>query len=156
MSRLTILLILTFFISSFSYGQINRKLKKSGSHYQNETTCVQDKMDGTFVLKTWGKGKDKAEAIDQAIKNALNDVIFNGIRGGEFCNFNPLVIEVQAKEKYSTYFNTFFQNDYKDYVMIEDSPKKRLKSKTATNYGFNIVLNREKLKSRLKSDNIIN
>ena len=156
MSRLTILLIFTFFTSSLSFGQINRKLKKTASHYKNETTCVQDKMDGTFVLKAWGKGKGKAEAIDQAIKNALNDVIFNGIRGGEFCNLTPLVIEVQAKEKYSSYFNTFFQNDYKDYIIVEDSPKKRLKSKTATNYGFNIVLNREKLKSRLKSDNIIN
>ena len=113
MSRITTLLALTILSISFSYGQINRKLKKTGSHYQNKTSCVQDKMDGTFVLKAWGKGKDKTEALDQAKRNALNDVIFNGIRGGEFCKFMPLVSEVNAKEKY-IYFYNFFQKDYKN------------------------------------------
>jgi hypothetical protein len=155
MSRITTLLALTILSISFSYGQINRKLKKTGSHYQNKTSCVQDKMDGTFVLKAWGKGKDKTEALDQAKRNALNDVIFNGIRGGEFCKFMPLVSEVQAKEKYSSYFYNFFQKDYKKYIKIEDSPKKRMKSKTVTNYGFNVIVMREELKIKLKTDNII-
>lgn len=155
MSRIITLLALVFLSISFSYGQINRKLKKTGSHYQNKTSCIQDKMDGSFVLKAWGKGKDKTEALDQAKRNALNDVIFNGIRGGEFCKFMPLVSEVQAKEKYSSYFYNFFQKDYKNFIKIEDSPKKRMKSKTATNYGFNVIVLREELKIKLKTDNII-
>lgn len=155
MSKITTLLALSFLSVSFSFGQINRKLKKTGSHYQNKTSCVQDKMDGSFVLKAWGKGKDKTEALDQAKRNALNDVIFNGIRGGEFCKFMPLVSEVQAKEKYSSYFYEFFQKNYNQYIKIEDSPKKRMKSRTATNYGFNVIVMREKLKIKLKNDNII-
>lgn len=155
MSRIITLLALVFLSISFSYGQINRKLKKTGSHYQNKTSCIQDKMDGSFVLKAWGKGKDKTEALDQAKRNALNDVIFNGIHGGEFCKFMPLVSEVQAKEKYSSYFYNFFQKDYKKFIKIEDSPKKRMKSKTATNYGFNVIVLREELKIKLKTDNII-
>mgnify|MGYP001162752491 FL=1 len=155
MNRIITLLAFTFLASSFSYGQINRKLKKTGSYYQNKTSCVQDKMDGSFVLKAWGKGKDKKEAIDQAQRNALNDIIFEGIRGGQFCKLMPLVAEVQAKEKYSSYFYNFFQKDYKKFIKIEDSPKKRMKSKKVTNYSFNVIVLREALKIKLKNDNII-
>ena len=52
-------------------------------------------------------------------------------------------------------FITFFKKDYKKYIKIEDSPKKRMKSKTVTNYGFNVIVMREELKIKLKTDNII-
>ena len=54
-------------------------------------------------------------------KIALQDVMFKGIRKGKNeCNLIPLVVEVNAREKYEAYFDSFFSQDrqYQEYTSI--------------------------------------
>ena len=66
-----VILVLTTPISA----QIFNKQKKTASYYNYETECLEDKLDGSFILQAWGKGSDKSEAIDQAKRNVLNDIL---------------------------------------------------------------------------------
>ncbi len=126
-----------------------------------ETECLGVELDGTQTLRAWGKGKNKADAMEQARKNAVRDVIFKGINAGsEECNKRPLILEVNAQEKYEYYFNVFFRDggEYKKYVSSADEKRtSRIKAKNSTQENFGIVVrvNRAELRQRLIDDNII-
>ena len=73
----------------------------TASFVSYETECLGVEQDGSQTLRAWGEGRNKADAVEQANKNAVRDVIFKGIRAGKAdCNMRPLVTEVNAKEKY--------------------------------------------------------
>ncbi len=118
-------------------------------------------LDGSHTLRAWGVGRNKTDAIEQAMKNALNAVLFRGIHSGDkSCNVRPLVMEVNAQEKYEYYFNIFFKDggDYKKYVTTEDKrPLTNAKenTKTQVKYGITVRVLRSELKQRLIEDEII-
>ena len=71
--------------------------------------CIGVELDGSQTLRVLGYGRNRADAKEQAMKNAVWAVIFDGIRDGvKGCNTRPLVTEVNAKERYEDYFNIFF------------------------------------------------
>jgi hypothetical protein len=150
--RLTILAIVTL-VSAPVFGQIFNKQKKTASYYSVETECLEDKLDGSFILQAWGKGSSKSEAIDQAKRNVLNDILFKGIRKG--CQMRPLIIEVNASTKYKSYVYSFFNTDYKDFISIEKSPKSLKKSRKQTSYGIKVRVKVEAIKQKLITDNIL-
>ena len=151
-NKITILALLTLF-SAPVFGQIFNKQKKTASYYNGETECLEDKLDGSFVLQAWGKGSSKSEAIDQAKRNVLNDVLFKGINKG--CQMRPLIIEVNASRKYKSYVYSFFNSDYKDFISIEKSPKSLKKSRKQTSYGIKVRVNVEAIRQKLITDKII-
>ena len=108
-----------------------------------------------------GYGRNLADAKEQAMKNAVWAVIFDGIRDGvKGCNTRPLVTEVNAKERYEDYFNIFFADggEYKKYVSLKDTKKRsadRVKNKVGYSYEMTIRVLCSELKNRLKSDNVI-
>ncbi len=126
-----------------------------------ETECLGTELDGSQTLRSWGKGKDKADAIEQAKKNAVRDVIFKGINAGSGeCSKKPLILEVNAQEKYEYYFNAFFKDGgaYKKYVTAEDENKTsrmRAEHSTQDNYGVLVRVKRAELRQRLIDDNIL-
>ena len=73
-----------------------------------EIECLGTELDGTETLRVQGKGSSKSDAIEQAKKNAVYAVIFQGIRNGadKGCDMRPLVTEVNAREKYEEYFSS--------------------------------------------------
>ena len=82
--------------------------KSIAANYSNPTECLGVELDGSQTLKAWGNGRNRQDAVDQAKKNAIRDVIFKGIRDGKSeCNTKPLVFEVNAQDKYEDYFNVF-------------------------------------------------
>ncbi len=126
-----------------------------------ETECLGVEADGSQTLRAWGKGKNKADAIEQAKKNAVKDVIFKGIKSNsDECNKKPLIFEVNAEEKYETYFNSFFRDggEYSKYVTSEDENRtSRINAKHSTqeSYGIVVRVKRAELRQRLIDDNII-
>ena len=126
-----------------------------------ETECLGVEHDGSQTLRAWGKGKNKADAIEQACKNAVRDVIFKGISAGSGeCNKRPMITEVNAQEKYEHYFNVFFKDGgaYKNYLSKEDekkSSKIKAKHSTQENYGVVVRVKRAELRQRLIDDNIL-
>jgi hypothetical protein len=148
-----IVVILTVFFVSPVLGQVFNKQKKTASYYNVETECLEDKLDGSFVLNAWGKGSSKSEAIDQAKRNVLNDILFNGVNKG--CQMRPLIVEVNAASKYRSYVYAFFDKEYKDFISIEKSPKSLKKSRKQTSYGIKIRVKVEAIRQKLIEDNIL-
>ena len=146
--------LLVVFLSAPVFGQVfNNKQKKTASYYNGETECLEDKLDGSFVLQAWGKGSSKSEAIDQAKRNVLNDILFKGVNKG--CKLRPLIIEVNASTKYRNYTYAFFNKEYKDYISIERSPKTQKKSRKQTSYGIKVRVKIEAIRQKLITDNIL-
>lgn len=123
--------------------------------------CIGVELDGSETLRVLGYGRNRADAKEQAMKNAVWAVVFSGIRDGvSGCNMRPLVTEVNAQERYEDYFNLFFSDggDYKQYVSLRDTKKRsasREKDKVGYTYEMTIRVLRSQLKARLKADNVI-
>lgn len=123
--------------------------------------CLGVELDGSQTVRVLGYGRKRGDAKEQAKKNAVWAVIFDGIRDGvEGCNMRPLVTEVNAKERYEDYFDRFFTDDgpYKDYVSMADTKKRsgdKTKDKIGYDYDLTVRVLRKELKARLKSDGII-
>ncbi|MBO4380140.1 MAG: hypothetical protein J5784_03975 [Muribaculaceae bacterium] len=127
-----------------------------------QTTCLGSSMDGTVRLQAWGTGATRAEAIENAKRNAVRDIIFNGIKSGSSeCNHNPLIYEVNAREKYENYFNAFFVNGgaYTLYTSLASetlTSRSKAKGNVQQNYGVVVTVNRAALQQRLIQDGVIN
>lgn len=134
---------------------------QSGNYSVPATECMGVEGDGSQTLRVWGVGRNKTDALEQAKKNAVKEVIFKGIRNGsKECNMRPLIYEVNAEEKYQYYFNTFFKDDgeYLKYVSMEDRrpmTNKKENTKTQVKYGVTVRVLRPALQQRLIDDNII-
>jgi hypothetical protein len=136
------------------------------SFYSAETECLGVEMDGSQTLKTWGKGKNRFDAEEQALKNAVSDVIFKGnFKGSRDCNIRPLITEVNAREKYESYFNAFFRDggEYKNFVNLKDErlarevPVRSVEARNRDQSTVSAVVRvlRVELKEKLEKDGIL-
>ncbi len=134
-------------------------------NYTFKTSCMGVELDGSQTLKAWGDGRNRTDAVEQAYKNAVRDVIFVGITDGkEDCNTKPIIFEVNAQEKYQDYFNKFFADGgaYKEFVSQKDGSryhiellKERKQAGSQEKYGVVVRVLRAELVARLKADGII-
>ena len=138
--------------------------KKSGGNYAYKTECMGIELDGSQTLKAWGNGRNRSDAVDQAKKNAVMDVIFNGISEGKSdCNIKPLVFEVNAREKYEDYFNKFFADGgaYKNFISLRDErifdkmSRDKKKARESVTHGLIVRVLRAELREKLIADGII-
>ncbi len=122
---------------------------------------IGTELDGSVTLRVQGYGRNKSDAKEQAMKNAVWAIIFDGVREGfDSKNIRPLVTEVNARERYEDYFNIFFTDngEYKKYISLRDTKRNssnKTKDKIGYSYELTIRVLRAELKNRLKSDNII-
>lgn len=138
---------------------------KTAGFYSYKTECLGSEMDGSQTVKTWGDGRNRVDAIEQAKKNGVRDVIFKGISEGKAgCDIKPLVSEVNAQEKYEMYFNKFFADGgpYKDFITFEDGNDahievltSRQKAGSQETYRVIIRIQKAKLKQQLIKDGIL-
>ena len=140
---------------------LNVYAQKNPVYARSSIRCLGVELDGSQTLRVQGYGRNRSDAKEQAMKNAVWAVIFDGIReGAQGCNMLPLVTEVNAKERYEDYFNLFFSDngEYKKYVSLRDTKKRsggRSKDKLGYAYDLTIRVLRAELKARLKADNLI-
>lgn len=129
--------------------------------FKFDTFCVNNNGDGTFDLRVWGSGVSRDKAIEQAMKNAVSDVIFKGIKGDGDKVQRPLVTEVNARERYQDYFDRFFANggEYKNFInetSNKDGSRIQSKSNSRENYSVIVTIDRSALRRQLQNDGIIN
>ena len=129
--------------------------------YKETVRCLNVELDGSETLRVIGFGRNRDDAREQAMKNAVNVVIFQGIKdGNKGCNMKPIIEELNAREKYAEYFDIFFMDngEYKKYVSLKDTKlrsKNKTKTKLGMGYEMTIRVMRSQLKARLKNDNIL-
>lgn len=127
---------------------------------QFEVTCLGVDPGGYQMLRSWGQGRSKADAIEQAKRRAVETVIFEGINSGTSeCNKRPIVNQANARERYEEYFNAFFREGgaYNKYVTLNETRTSRIKAKNTTLESWSVVVlvNRTALRNRLADDNVI-
>lgn len=126
-----------------------------------EIECISVEQDGSQTLRVWGKGRNKKDAIEQAKKNAVYEVLFNGvIKGNNGYNQRPIITEVNARERHSEYFDSFFTDngDYLKFISMEDkrlgSTERKINSKQV-NYCITVRVLIPQLRQHLITDSII-
>ena len=130
--------------------------------YAQETECISKEMDGSLTLRVFGTGRNRTDALEQAKKQAVYDVLFKGVtKGNTDYNMRPIMTEVNARQRYQDYFDIFFMDrgEYLKYISMED---KRAGSTRVTkrNYrdvtvGVTVRVLVPQLKARLKSDGLL-
>ncbi len=99
--------------------------KTFSGNYNFTIECLGVELDGSQTLRTWGNGSNRADALEQARKNAVHAVLFKGIRDGQAgCLVRPIISEVNAEIKYKEYFNRFFADggEYMNFISNKDEP----------------------------------
>ena len=161
-----IITVITLLVVSATYCSAQKKKASMAGEYKYESECMGVEGDGSQTLKAWGTGNSKNDAVEQAKKNAVRDVLFKGIRDGKSeCNVKPVINEVNAQEKYEDYFNKFFSDDgpYKNFISMNDEPisvvggkvSDRKRMADGVQYGVIVQVRRAELKQQMIKDNIL-
>ncbi len=138
--------------------------KNAGGNYTFETECFGVELDGSQTLKAWGNGRNSSDAVEQAKKNAVRDVIFKGIQNGKSeCNRSALLLEANAQTKYEDYFFKFFADggEYSKYVnqkdekIVDKISRDKKKARESVTKGVLVRVLRNELKQKLKADGIL-
>ncbi len=145
---------------SFSSCRKNIDVAEQYAYVPFSTECISVPGDGTEILRVWGQGKDKSEAIDMAMRNAVNDVLFKGVSAGAGqCDKRPVMLEVNARERYTYYFDPFFakKGAYTKFVTLHENRTSRIKAQSTTlqAYGVVVSVNRSALRQQLITDGIL-
>lgn len=117
MKYYSVFLLIPLFILSCS----TIKKKEISPYYSYKTECVQKLNDGKQRLKVWGQGISKVEAIENAQKQALTDVLFYGItKGRGACSIVPVITDGREQYMKDNYIAYFFEKKkrYRNIISI--------------------------------------
>lgn len=123
--------------------------------------CIADDLDGTLTIRAYGVGKNRSTSKEQAMKNAVYNVIFKGVpvQNNAYLS-RPLLFEANAEEKYNGFFTDFFSENgaWKQFADLHDkrlgstsSSRRRVQAST----DVTVRVHRDKLRSYLEQNNII-
>lgn len=138
-----------------------KKLAKVSSYIPTETVYMNSEGDGSLTLRAHGHGTNRNDAIKQAAKNAVRDVIFKGVNvPGNPELSKPLITAVNAQEKYAAFFNAFFSDggEYKKFVTAEDrksGSNKKEKNEVNVKLSTTVRVLRSELKLYLIDNGIV-
>lgn len=136
--------------------------KISSAYYDQPSKVIGSDADGVYVLRVQVRSRNGVTAFEDAQRKAVEEAIFKGFLPGSngMTKLDPLMYEVNGREKNEDYFNAFFQDKgpWQEFVSLKD---KRTNSThfTRTNtqmvQDVTVTLNRAALKLRLQQDGVI-
>ena len=117
------IIFLLGFIIAISACKSKLKPRELGA-YTYKTSAVAT-IDGKLLVTSFGQGQTKEDCLNNAIINALRDVVFKGIADGNPNSKQPPVLgKVNAEKTYAEFFNSFTSADgkYLEYAQLYDKP----------------------------------
>lgn len=148
-------------IALLAAGACSKKAAVSVA-YDYKPELIGMEYDGSVTMRVWGKGSDRKDAIEQAHKEAVHAVIFDGVtaNGKQTSLTKPLVLEPNAQDKYRSFFNAFFADGgaYSEFATKDDAKKRRgikQKSKEQIKYGVTVRVLRSDLERYLIDQGIL-
>ena len=142
----------------------NLVLTAQGAHYDYEARCLGVELDGSATIECYGKGRNYWDAAEQAKKNAVNAILFTGIKQGNGgCSRDPIILSSSVRELQQDYFANFFSDDgpYTEFVSLKDERimnkvrRNGKKSKRMQQRQVVVRVDRIGLKNKLKKEEII-
>lgn len=122
---------------------------------------LNNQGDGSITVRVSATGKTRRDALGQARKYAVWQVLFRGVNVTDNVLLSkPLVTEVNAEEKYQAFFNTFFADDgdYDTFTTSEDKrsgSNERAKGKVNVRVVTTVRVLRSELKDYLYNKKIL-
>lgn len=111
---------------------------------------------GVIYLKANGFAKKPREAEQEAVRNAVSTVIFQGVPNSNVQR--PLVSQSGARQAYREFFDAFFaeKGPYLDYaVVMSESVRDRVKIKRGVQRSIMLKVNYTQLQRMLEQQGII-
>lgn len=97
---------------------------KAPSYHDPKPTIIGTELDGSYIIKAQGKGRNSAEAMIELQKRAVYEAVFNGVTSATSSvqSIPPIILAVNAKEKYAEWSNAFFADggEYLKYCSKRD------------------------------------
>lgn len=146
------------------YASCSTPKKVANNYYTHKTECVSVELDGTQIVNAWSNTAETVTVIEQAKKNAINDILFGGIvEGKATCDVKPILAQANIKAQNEAYFNKFFADggEYRNYAFIKDDQvelnfsKDPEYAKKMINSGFIIKIKKPDLKQKMIADGIL-
>jgi hypothetical protein len=106
------------------------KTRELGAYSYNTSAVAT--IDNKLLVNAYGQGTTKEECLNNAIINALRDVIFKGIADGNPNSKQlPILGKVNAEKTYADFFNSFTSHSgkYVNYAEFYDKPRSQTYSK---------------------------
>jgi hypothetical protein len=137
--------------------------RTTSAYYSWETIFIKSEFGGSEVYKHYSAGSNKNESINQAEVDVLKALIFKGIKSAP--DPKPLLFEVNAEEKYRSFFSDFFSKDgeYKNYVQLYRDGNINLNDRLKTGRrndrkkkGVEIIVKKQELINFIKSSKELN
>lgn len=162
MKKSSILLFASALLLAIGLGacRSTQKVQQSYAYYGFDTSLINISSSGMVTVHAWGSGPNKGQALEEAQKNAVADVIFKGFSTSNSYLAKPILNEVNARERYAAYFDRFFAKggEYRKFVKeASSSDKSRTEATTdgRKNFGMTLIVDRNALVAQLKADGIL-
>jgi len=136
--------------------------KQLNSSYTYKTECLGVEFDGSQKVVAYSGKRNREDAIEEAKKVALREILFSGLREGKpDCDVKPILNEANAYANHEEYFIRFFNSAYKTYALyIEERAGQKAKQQqkvkdVAQSTGYVLKINRPELKKKMIADGIL-
>lgn len=155
------LLLFVAVIATMTFVGCNPQKVSTAAFYETETQFMNLEGDGSITVRAFGIGRYRGDAIDQARKNAIRDVMLKGVEvPGNPMLSKPLIMEINAEEKYAAFINNFFTDGgpYKEFFSREDRRREtsdKYWSGKQMKIAVTIRVLRPELQQYLRDNNII-
>jgi hypothetical protein len=154
-----------FFLSVVALMAVSGSCSKRSTvsmSYNYAPQVLNMELDGSVTMRVWAEGRNRADAIEQAHKDAINTVLFKGFtaEGVRASLSRPLVPEANAEIKYRYFFNQFFadRGPFTKFVSREDTrggTNVRERSRTQVRYEVTVRVLRSELEQYLIEEGIL-
>jgi hypothetical protein len=140
------------------------KIKTVSGNFDYETECVSSDKVGYQTVTAWGFGQTEKEAILNARRRAVDDILFKGIRGGKsVCQISPIISNPNKKRNNPRYFQAFYEENgiFNQFVGYPDEnwlrQKLKINKKNKENLVYQVVVEVDvaNLTSQMLNDNLI-
>lgn len=159
-----ITLIVSTFLSMDSFAQKRKKADKDTKEWNYEVMCAGVGNTGTKLVKVFSYSKSKNVAIEQAKKNAVHAMIFQGYNGNSVAGCptqKPLTNNPALEQEKKEFFDAFFADGgkYQKFVSISGdgaiAPGDRLKVGKQYKIGVVVSVMYDLLRKDLETSGII-
>lgn len=120
----------------------------------SECSCIGSGNGGSIRITAYGFGKTNNLAVENAKKNAIQEVIFKGIKAGNAgCPSRPIVEDINKRQ--TTYFTDFFRENgnYLQFINLTgDQIPTRVKVQKMIKVSIDAVVDHKRLVQQMTQD----
>lgn len=162
-TKLFFLNIIILIVVSFNIdAQTQSKSNKDTKHWIYEIEAVSTGSSGSYLIKVWSYSKKPVLAIEQAKKNAVHGIIFQGFTGKPgVSGQKPLTSNSNLEQEKREFFDPFFEDGgkYMKFVSLSNdgsiAAEDRLKVGNQYKIGVIVSVNVAALRKDLEDAGII-